>query len=82
MYHARQYTITGRYNIIWVGTKPGLWTLDWAVDWTMNWIMDLILVSFCHLKKTMNAGFPNKQVIGITVGTDIYTAFSKMGWWF
>ena len=44
MYHARQYIITGRYNMIWVGTKPGLWTLDWAVDWTMNWIMDLILV--------------------------------------
>ena len=28
---------------IWVGTKPGLWTLDWTVDWTMDWIMDSIL---------------------------------------
>ena len=24
----------------WVGTKPGLWTLDWTMDWTMDWIMD------------------------------------------
>ena len=53
------------------------------MDWTMGWIMDLILDSivfqFCHLKKSMNAGLPNEQGIGITVRTDIFAAFSKTG---
>ena len=35
--------------VCWVGTKPGLWTLDWilvwTMDWTMDWIMDSILDS-------------------------------------
>ena len=30
-------------NASWVGTKPGLWTLEGTMDWTMDWIMDSIL---------------------------------------
>ena len=36
------------------------------------------LRKFCHL--FMNAGLPNEQGIGVTVGMDIFAAFSKTDW--
>ena len=65
------------------------WIIDWIIDWIMDWIMDSnldligqqIVFYLGHSKKTVNAGFPNEQGIGLTVGKDMCSAFSKTGWW-
>ena len=31
------------FGLTWIGTKPGLWTLDWTIDWIMDSILDLSL---------------------------------------
>ena len=33
-------TTVQKHLSAWVGTKPGLWTLDWTTDWLMNLILD------------------------------------------
>ena len=44
--------------------------LNFGLDWTVNNVLDL------RIKKTLNAGLPNKWRIGLTVGTDMHAAFS------
>ena len=59
------------------------WTLDSGLDCGLEYGLDYGLdfgLEFCHLKKTINAGLPNEQGIGITVETDTCAAFSKTGW--
>ena len=46
----------------------------------MDSILDSIVFHFCHLKRTMNAGLPNEQGIGITVRTFVQLSARVAGW--
>ena len=54
--------------------------LDSGLDYGLH--LDSIVFQLCNLMETMNAGLPNEQGIGITVGNTFVQLSARLAGWF